>query len=155
MGTLMDLSSKVNIIHPALATMLGFCTTKIDVGIQKIDRSYLNPFKIAIVDCLVKSKLGKIQFFYMNFLLANISLEIVLEMPFLTFSKANIRFAEQKLVWRTYTATEALSTTRRVEIIDKKEFAAMALNTDNETFMMHVTALAWSKTMPIHPSCQA
>ena len=75
-------------------------------------------------------------------------------MLFFTFSKADIWFAEQKLVWRTYTAVEALPMTKRVEIIDKKEFAAATPNADNETFVMHVAALVESITMPIHPSCQ-
>ena len=76
-------------------------------------------------------------------------------MPFLTLSKADVRFAERELVWRTYTAVEALPTTRRVEIIDKREFAAAALNADDETFVVHVAALAEPTTMPIHPSRQA
>ena len=76
-------------------------------------------------------------------------------MPFLTLSKADVRFAERELVWRTYTAAEALPTTRRVEIIDKREFAAAALNADDETFVVHVAALAEPTTMPIHPSRQA
>ena len=74
-------------------------------------------------------------------------------MLFLTLSKADIRFAEQELVWRTYMAAEALSTTSRVEIIDKREFAVAALNVDNKTFVVHVAALAEPTTMPIHPSC--
>ena len=37
-----------------------------------------------------------------------ILLGVVLGMPFLTLSSANIRFAEKKLVWGTYTAAEAL-----------------------------------------------
>ena len=52
-------------------------------------------------------------------------------------------------------AAEVLLTTRRVEIIDKREFAAAALNVDNETFVVHVAALAEPTTMPIHPFCQA
>ena len=78
---------------------------------------------------------------------------MVLGMLFLTLSKADVRFTEQKLVWRTYTAAEALPTTRRVEIIDKKELAAATLNVDNETFVVHVAALAERTTMPIYPSC--
>ena len=42
-----------------------------------------------------------------------------------------------------------------MEIIDKREFAAAALNADDETFVVHVAALAEPTTMPIHPSCQA
>ena len=80
---------------------------------------------------------------------------MVLGMPFLTLSKADIRFAEQELVWRTYTATEALPTTKRVEIIDKREFAIAALNADNETFVIHVVALSKPTIMPIYLSCLA
>ena len=43
-------------------------------------------------------------------------------MRFLTLSKEDIWFAEQELVWRTYMAAEILPTTKRVEIIDKREF---------------------------------
>ena len=60
---------------------------------------------------------------------------------------------EQELVWRTYTAAEALPTTKRVEIIDKREFAAAALNADNETFLVYVAAPAEPTTMPIYLSC--
>ena len=50
-------------------------------------------------------------------------------------------------------ATEALPTNRKVKIIDKREFAAAALNADNEIFVMHVAALAEVMTIPIHPFC--
>ena len=42
-----------------------------------------------------------------------------------------------------------------MEIIDKREFAAAALNADDKTFVVHVAALVEPTTMPIHPSCQA
>ena len=76
-------------------------------------------------------------------------------MLFLTFSKTDIRFAEQELVWRTYTAAETLTMTKKVEIIDKKKFAIATLNVDNETFVVHVAALAEPTIMPIYPSHQA
>ena len=80
---------------------------------------------------------------------------MVLRILFLTLGKVDIRFTEQELVWRTYTAAEALPTTKRVEIIDKREFAAAALNADNETFLVYVAAPAEPTTMPIYLSCQA
>ena len=49
-------------------------------------------------------------------------------------------------------ATEALPKTRKVEIIDKKEFAKMALNADNKTFIVYIAALAEPTTMPIYSS---
>ena len=149
------MGSEVNAIYPVYATKLGFHTRKIDIGAQKIDRSHLDTFEMVIADFSVKNKLGRVQFFQKTFMLANIGLEVVLGILFLTFNQADIRFAEQELVWRTYTATEALPTTKRAEIIDKKEFAAAALNADNEIFVVHVGSLAEPKTMPIHSSYQA
>ena len=93
-------------------------------------------FVIVIADCSVQDRLGRVRSFQETFLLANFGLEIVLEMPFFTFSKANIPFAERELVLRTYTATETLPITRTVEINDKREFAAVALNEDNEIFVL-------------------
>ena len=52
-------------------------------------------------------------------------------------------------------AAEALPKSKRVEIIDKKEFALAVLILDNEIFVMHVAALAKPIIMLIHPSCQA
>ena len=52
-------------------------------------------------------------------------------------------------------AAEALPTTQRVEIIDKREFIAAALNVDSEIFVLHVAALAEPTTIPIYLSCQA
>ena len=115
---MIDSASEVNAMHPTYATKLGLCARKIDVGAKKINRSHLNTFKIVIADYSVKDKLESVRFFQKTFLLANIGLEMVLEMPFLNLSKANIRFAERELVWRTYTTAEVLPTTRRVEIID-------------------------------------
>ena len=85
-------------MHPAYATKLGHCARKIDVGAQKIDRSHLHTFGIVIADCSVKNKLERVRFFQKTFLLANISLKVILGILFLNFSKADIRFVEQELV---------------------------------------------------------
>ena len=42
-----------------------------------------------------------------------------------------------------------------MEIIDKKEFAAVALNADDKSFLLYIAALAKPMTMPIYSSCQA
>ena len=77
---------------------------------------------------------------------------MVLGILFLTFSKVDIWFAKQELVWKTYTAAKTLPTIKKVEIIDKKKFAVAVLNADDKTFMVHVAALAEPTTMPIYPS---
>ena len=75
-------------------------------------------------------------------------------MFFLYLSKADIRFTKRELVWRTYTAAKALPMTKRAEIINKREFAAAALNADDKNFVVYVAALAEPTTMPIY-SCKA
>ena len=78
-------------------------------------------------------------------------MEVVLGMLFFTFGNVNIRFVEKKLVWRTYSAVKTLSTTQKVEIIDKKEFTTAILNEDNEIFVVHMVALSIVDSN-IHPS---
>lgn len=56
---LINSNTKINIIHSTNAIKLGFCISKIDVGIQKIDRFYLDIFKILIANFLVQNKLKK------------------------------------------------------------------------------------------------
>ena len=70
-------------------------------------------------------------------------------MPFLTLSNADVQFVEKELTWRSYTTAEALPTTKRVELIDKKEFAKAALDENSETFVVHVASL--NLTPKIHP----
>ncbi len=80
-------------------------------------------------------------------------MEVVLGMPSQSLKNADVKFAElQKLIWRSYTAAEALPTTSRVELVDKKEFAKAALDRNSETFVVYVTALELPTAMPIHPS---
>ena len=74
--------------------------------------------------------------------MANISPEIVLGMPFLTLNGADVDFSGWKLKWKTYTVEEALPTTRRVKLVGKKKFAAAALDSKSETFIVHVASLS-------------
>ena len=78
-------------------------------------------------------------------------------MLFLTLSNADIKFAKKELTWRSYTTAEALPTIKRVELIDKKEFAKAALNENVEAFVVHVTSfsLYLGPTMSIHPARKA
>ena len=97
--------------------------------------------------------LRRIQFFEETFLLADTSIEVVLEMPFLSLSHANVEFTElEKLTSRSYTAAKALPTTSRVELINKREFAKAALYRNSETFVVYVSALETTKGPAIHLS---
>ena len=108
---------------------------------------------MVITDCSVKDKLKKVQFFQETFLLANIGLEVVLGILFLTFSRADIWFTEQEFVWKICMAVEVLPTIKGVEIIDKKKFAIVALSANNKIFVRHVAALAELITILIYLFC--
>ena len=117
---LINSASKVNAITPAYAKQLGFQVRKTDVKARKIDSSLLKTFEMVIAGFQIEDKLGRAQFFQESFSLAKTSIEVVLRMLFLTFSNANIQFAEKELTWRSYTTAEALSTIKWVELIDKE-----------------------------------
>ena len=138
---LIDSGSKINAMTLAFAKQLGLQVRKTDVGAQKIDGSLLRTFGMVIAGFQVENKFGRVRFFQESFLLAETSMEVVLRVPFLAFSNANIQFAEKELTWSSYTAAEALLITKRVELIDKKEFAKAALDEESETFVVHVAAL--------------
>ena len=99
----------------------------------------------------IEDKLERARFFQKTFLLVDISVKMVLRLPFLTFSNANIQFIKKELIWRSYTIVEALPTTKQIKLIDKKEFAKTALDENTKAFVVHVTSLSLSKlTMSIH-----
>ena len=108
---------------------------------------------------LLEDKANQVKFFKETFLVANISPDVVFGMPFLNLSGADVDFLRRKLRWRTYTTEEALPTTRRVELVGKKEFAAAALDPESETFVVHVASLSSDASpssspleLDVHPS---
>lgn len=83
-------------------------------------------------------------------------MEVVLGILFLNFCNANIQFAEKKLTWRSYTTKKTLSTTQKVELINKTEFARAALDEKFETFVVHVADLETLLAgMTVQPSPKA
>ena len=102
----------------------------------------------------MENKANRVKFFEETFLVANVSPEEVLGMPFLVLSGADIDFSGRKLRWRTHTTEEALPTTRCVELVGKKEFAAAALNPEYETYVVHVASLSSTPlaSFDVHPS---
>lgn len=74
--------------------------------------------------------------------MTDISIELVLEIPFFSLSDVDIEFTElEKLTWRSYDTAETLPTTNRVELIDKREFTKAALDKNSEIFVIYITAL--------------
>ena len=109
---------------------------------------------MVIVDFQVEDKASRPRFFQETFLVADTKFEVILGMPFLKISNADVSFGEETLTWRTYTINKALSITKRVQIVDPKEFVIAALDVDSETFVVHV-AIREREEMPVHSERQA
>ena len=108
---LLDSSNEVNAMNPEYARKLGLKIRRTNVGAQKINGSTLETFGIVIADFQLEDKASRPKFFQETFLVANTKFEVILEMPFLKISNADVSFCEETLIWRTYTTNEALSTT--------------------------------------------
>ena len=100
-------------------------------------------------------KHGKVRFFQETFLLVDITIEVVLRMPFLTFSNVDIQFIAKKLTWRSYTVEKALPTTQMIELIDKKKFAKSTLDKNIKAFVVHMSFLSLGSKMTIYPAWEA
>ena len=138
---LLKSGSKVNAMTPAYAAHLDLKVRMTNIDTQKIDGSSPATYSMVIAIFQVVNKLGRSWFFQETFLLANISMKVVLGMPFLTFSNTDVQFAEKELTWRTYTTEKALPITRQVEIINQKKFAKAVLDENVEAFVVHVSSL--------------
>ena len=75
---------------PAYAAKLSLKICSTNVEAQKIDGLSFRTFGILIASFQVNDRLGRARFFEESFLLANISMKMVLGMPFLTFNIAKI-----------------------------------------------------------------
>ena len=104
-----------------------------DVGAQKIDGTTLDIYGMVIAAFSVTDKVNRVRFFKETFLVANVSPEVVFGILFLPLSGADVNFLGRELRWRTYTTQEALPTTKHVELVGKKEFAAATLDPEYET----------------------
>ena len=98
---LLDSGSEVNAIYPTFVWELGLPIRTMDIGAQKIDGIMLDTFEMVVVAFSVIDKANRVRFFEETFLVANVSPEVFLGMPFLTLSGANVDFFGRKLWWRT------------------------------------------------------
>ncbi len=76
-------------------------------------------------------------------------MKVVLRIPFLALSNVDFQFGAEELTWRSYTGAKALPTTSWVKLIDKMEFAKVALDRNSETFVMYIAALELPTAMLI------
>ena len=150
----LDSSSEVNAISPAYVEKLGLKTRKTNVVAQKIDGSALEIFAMVIANFQVEDKGGRPRFFQEIFLVADSKFEVVLGMPFLKISNANVAFDERILTWKLYNTHKALPIIKRVQLVDPKKFVIAALDMDSETFVVHV-AIREQKQMNMDPGGKA
>ena len=94
---MLDFESKINRITPAYTAYLHFKVRVTNIGTQKIDRSLLATYGIVIAAFQVIDKLSHSWFFQDTFLLADISMEVVLGMLFPILGNADVQFVEKKL----------------------------------------------------------
>ena len=87
---LIDSDGEINAMILIYAAKLGLKLHLTTVVAQKIDSSTLKTFGMVLATFQMKDKLGKARFFQETFLVANINAKIVLGIPFLTFSNADI-----------------------------------------------------------------
>ena len=62
-----------------------------------MDSTTLDTYWMVVVAFLLTDKANQIRFFKKTFLIANVGLEVVFEMPFLTLSSTNVDFLDWKL----------------------------------------------------------
>ena len=111
---------------------------------------------MVIVIFLVTNQANRVSFFEENFLVANVSPDVILGMLFLTLSSADVDFLKRDLWWRSYTIEKALPTTKQVKVDGKKEFAALVFDPGHETFVVHIASLeSPSQEGDVYHSCRA
>lgn len=145
---LLDVSNTINIIHPIFANELGLSIRLTNIKAQKSDVILQDIYRIIVATFWVTDKINQVKIFEKTFLVANIGLEMVLGMLFLTLSSVNINFLDWKLWWKTYTTQKTLPNTRYIEQMRKKEFAIIALDLEYEIFIVHV--VSFSSTLLIY-----
>lgn len=83
----------------------------------------------------------KRQVFQKTFLVANIEIEVLLNLLFLAFSKVKIKFIDQKLSWKIDILKKTLLITKQMHMIDWKKFATIALAMNKEAFLLYIIYL--------------
>ena len=154
---LLNLGSEINVMHPVFVKKLGLVVQTTNVGTQKINDTTFKTYGMVVATFSVTDQANRVTFFEEIFLVANVSSDVVLRILFFTLSGADVDFLKRELWWRLYTIKEAFPTTKRVELVKKKEFAAAALDPGHKTSVVYVASLespSSTQESDIHPSCR-
>lgn len=66
------------------------------------------------------------------------SIDVVLKIPFYIFSNANVSFLDRELIWRIYSIVKALPNTKKVQIINRKEFVKIIWDPNKKNFVVYI-----------------
>lgn len=95
---LLNSSNEINVKSLAYITNLGLKVWSTNIKAQKADDSIFQTFEMALTSFQVKDKHEKAWFFQEIFLVADISMAVILSMSFLAFSNVDMLFVKQKLI---------------------------------------------------------
>ena len=90
---LIDSGSEVNTIYLTFVKKLGLSIKPTEVGMQKIDSTTLDIYRMVVAVFLVTDKAYQVRFFEKTFMVANVSPEVVFRIPFLILSGTDIDFS--------------------------------------------------------------
>ncbi len=79
------------------ASQLGLKIWKTNIGAQKIDNTTLETYGMVVSTFSVLDKDGRERFFEKSFLFADVKLNVVLKMPFLSMSNTDVDFQARNL----------------------------------------------------------
>ena len=84
-------------MHPTFIEKLGLTVQSTNISIKKIDSTIFKIYRMVVMIFSVIEQANKIKFFKETFLVVNISLNVVFEMPFFILNGTNINFSKRKL----------------------------------------------------------
>lgn len=81
--------------------------------------------------------------------MADINIEIILEMLFLSLSNVDMKFDIKQITWRRNTIVEIMPTLKQMELIDKVKFVKATLDNDTKIFIVYIGALENIRVDPL------
>lgn len=98
----------------------------------------------------MKNKEKRSHFFEKTFILAEINMDIILNISFLILSNVKIDFVDCYIYWKSYTIVKVLLITRQIELIGNKKFVVVVLNLEDKAFVVHIASI--SLDWDVYPS---
>ena len=149
-SALADSGAEVNIINRVTAQKMGLPIFNTNIGLSAIHGEAVKTYGMHYIEFQQEDQQGQVRYFQDTFLAADINTRMILGMPWLTMANPNIDWSKRSFQWRTYTAAVALTTTCRVDVIDPKEFAKLALDKEAHCFVIHARQATTANEPPIH-----